>query len=177
MDWGASVKDPSTSFWCSDEFPEWQNGCITGKRTVIFLPGKAVTVDWQHYADARAKSVVDYRLKNVDFFKNKSIFFFISSFFISCSLAIFFSLLFFFKKLIISAGIYASVETSLWTTRPVFRKIRCALRFMCLAKRRSSSYQDACGRLESYPSLYCIDSLILLNSVSWNHRDHWLLEQ
>ena len=85
---------------------------------------------------------------NVDFFKNKSSFFFISSFFvISCSLAIFSSFLFFLKKLINSAGIYASVETSLWTTRPVFQKIRCALRFMRLAKRRSSSYQDACGRL------------------------------
>ena len=119
---------------------------------------------------------VDISLKNVDFFKNKSSFFFISSFFvISCSLAIFSSFLFFLKKLINSAGIYASVETSLWTTRPVFQKIRCALRFMRLAKRRSSSYQDACGRLVihrdylgarsfwilSEPVLYCIDWLIL----------------
>ena len=26
---------------------------------MIFLPGEAEAVDWQHYADARAKSVVE----------------------------------------------------------------------------------------------------------------------
>ena len=57
--------DNEVSLWssckpCTDEFPELKNGYITGKRTVIFLPGEAEAVDWQHYADARAKSVVDH---------------------------------------------------------------------------------------------------------------------
>ena len=105
-------------------------------------------------------------------------FYFVVVFVVSCSLAFFFSFLFFLEKLINPAGIYACMETSLCTTTPVFQKIRCALRFMRLAKRRSSLCQGACGCLDiqrnflsarsfwilSRPVLYILTNLIRMTA-------------